>query len=261
MYEIGIMNPRGKKRRRKARASNPKRKTRMARRRNAKGRFVKARSNPRRKRRHHNPHRKHARARRRKVATVVVKANPRRRHRRHNPRRHYRARHRRSNPMRLPTVAGLMSTLQEGAIEGAGGLANSVALGFILPYLPATFTTGYALHGVRILNAALLAYLGKNFGGRIGGIAGRGAVAVAMFQLFRDLTVSMAPTLPLGDYEEIALTGVDSGNIAGYMDPATTMGAYMHGRRLPDGSRGMGAYMQGMRADMEQTDSMSGTDY
>lgn len=232
----------------------------MARRRNAKGRFVKARSNPRRKRRHHNP-KAHRRAKRR-VATVVVKANPRRRRKaRSNPRRHYRARHRRSNPMKLPTVAGLMGTLQEGAIEGAGGLIGSVGLGFILPYLPAQFTSGYALHGVRILNSALLAYLGKNFGGRIGATMGRGAVAVAMFQLFRDITVSMAPTLPLGDYEEIALTGVDSGNIAGYMDPATTMGAYMHGNRLPDGSRGMGAYMQGYRGDMEQVDSMAGTDY
>jgi len=234
----------------------------MARRRNAKGRFVKARSNPRRKRRH-NPKVRRARARKR-VATVVVRANPRRRRKaRHNPRRHYKARHRRSNPIGLPSMGGIVGILKEGAIEGAGGLANSVALGFVLPYLPATFTTGYALHAVRILSATALAHFGGKLAGRMGATAGRGAVAVAMFQLFRDLTVSMAPTLPLGDYEEIALTGVDSGNIAGYMDPATTMGAYMNGaRRLPDGSRGnLGAYMHGMRADMEQTDSMSGTDY
>lgn len=262
MFEIGIMNPRRRKvkSRNKARKSNPKRSSVMARRkRNSKGRFVKAHSNPRR-RKHRRSNPKVRRAKRR-VATVVVKANPRRRRRRSNPRHHYRARRRRSNPSMASIQASIVPMLTEGAIGGAGGLVNSILLGYALPYLPATFTTGYALDAVRILSATALAVAGKKFGGRNGEIAGRGAIAIAMYQLFKDVTVSMAPTLPLGDYEEVSLVGVDSGNIAGYMDPATTMGAYMNGRRLPDGSRGMGAYMQGYRGDIEQVDSMAGTDY
>jgi len=176
----------------------------MARRRNAKGRFVKARSNPRRKRRVHANPVSHKRRRRGKKRGTVVKYVAARHHkrRRSNPRRHYRAR------IGAATRSACRQSPSHGNPAGGcdrrrGRTRRKRALGFILPYLPATFTSGYALHGVRILNASLLAYLGKNFGGRVGAIAGRGAVAVAMFQLFRDITVSMAPTLPLGTMRKL----------------------------------------------------------
>ena len=276
MYEIAIMNPRGK--RRKAR-KNPKRKraSSMARKRNSKGRFVKARSNPRRKRaRRRNPVAK-VHKRRRKHRAVVAHSNPRRKRRRSNPRHHYRARRRRSNPSLAGITSSIVPMLKEGAIGGAGGLINSVLLGYALPMLPATFTTGYALDGMRILFATALAVAGKKFGGHYGETAGKGAIAVAMYHLFKDITVNMAPTLPLGDYEEIQI--FDTSQIAGYVDPATTMGAYMggpRGRFLPDGSRAapgmgayMGAYMGGTEAyrgsdpndRQEEGDPMAGTDY
>jgi hypothetical protein len=264
MFEIAVMNPR---RSRKKRRSNPSMK------RNKKGRFVKRSSNPRKKRRHpkraSNPrkHRKHraSNPRRKRRRHVARASNPRKHRRRRNPRRH-RA-HRRRNPRFLSGLqGGALGLLKEGAIGGAGALVNAVILGFGLPYLPTTFTTGYALDAVRIATATGLALVGKKFGGRMGEEAGKGAVAVAMYLLFRDVLVSMAPTLPLGDYEEISIDST-SDQIGAYMDPAQRLagtGAYMSGF-LPDGSRArgtgayMGAYMSGAyNADDAYAESSDG---
>jgi hypothetical protein len=267
MFEIAVMNPRrarGKKRA-KRRRSNP------AMKRNSKGRFVKRASNPRKKHRKHrasNPrkHRRKHRAsnpRRRKRRAnphhrkhrrhVARKGNPRRRRRR-NPRHRHHRRHR--NPRFLAGLqGGIVGTLKDGAVAGAGALINSVILGFGLPLLPTTFTTGYALDAVRIATATGLAIAGKKFGGRMGEEAGKGAVAVAMYLLFRDILVSMAPTLPLGDYEEISIDS--TADLGAYMNGT---GAYMSGF-LPDGSRarqGAGAYMSGLGAYMDPAARLSG---
>lgn len=247
--------------------------------RNSKGRFMKRASNPRKRRKHRrhsaraaNPirRRKHRRSRARA-------ANPRKRryHRKHrasNPRRRHR-KHRRSNPrFNLGGVQGsAVSLLKEGAVGGAGALLNSVILGYGLPLLPTTMTTGYALDAVRIISATALALAGKHFGGKFGEQAGKGAIAVAMYLLFRDIVVSMAPTLPLGDYEEISIDST-SDQIGAYMDPATRLGNY-----LPDGSKarqgtgaymsGIGAYMSGIRDEgsydggMEDGFTLNGIDY
>jgi len=260
MFEIAVMNPR------RRRANSKRRSKRTVRaKRNSKGRFVKRASNPRKRRKHKrasNPrkHRKHRRARasnprkrRRHRKHVARSANPRRRRRKHNPRRH-RA-HRRRNPRF--SLGGIQNSavgmLKDGAVGGAGALVNSVLLGYALPLLPATMTTGYALDAVRIVSATVMAMLGKRFGGHYGETAGKGAIAVAMYLLLRDVVVSMAPTLPLGDYEEISIDST-SDQIGAYMDPAQRLagvGAYMSGF-LPDGSRArqgtgayMGAYMSG----------------
>jgi hypothetical protein len=268
MYEIATMNPRPAKRkgkkRRKARKSNPGAKTVK---RNSKGRFVKRASNPRRRKRRHNARRaKRSKIRVRKTAHKVVVSNPRRRKRRRhsNPRHHMRKRrHRRSNPISLGGLtSGLVPALTDGAIGGAGALANSVLLGYLSPMLPASFTSGYAYDAVRIGSAVALWMAGKKFGGRKGDIAGQGAIAVAMYFLLRDITTAMAPTLPLGDYEEVAIDNT-ADQIGAYMDPARPLGAY-----LPDGSRarGVGAYMRGMEPDANYGESsdgfvLAGTDY
>ena len=259
MFEIAVMNPRRarKKRRTKRSTSSMKR--------NKKGRFVKRASNPRKRRRakHRasNPRKRrrvkhrasNPRKRRRHRKHAARASNPRRR-RRHNPRRH-RAHRRRSNPrFSLGGIqSGAVGLLKEGAVGGAGALVNAVLLGYALPLLPATMTTGYALDAVRIVSATVMAMLGKRFGGHYGETAGKGAIAVAMYLLLRDVVVSMAPTLPLGDYEEISIDST-SDQIGAYMDPAQRLagvGAYMSGF-LPDGSRArqgtgayMGAYMSG----------------
>jgi len=217
--------------------------------RNSKGRFVKRASNPRRKkRRKHNPHRAR-RVHRRKRRAIAV-SNPRRKRRRHNPRRHH-ARRRHRNPRFGVSRGDITSQLMPAAVGGAGALLNSVLLGYLAPMLVPIvpfMTTGYGLHALRIGSSLGLGILGKKFGGRNGEMAGAGALTVAMYLLFRDVAVAFAPTLPLGDYEEIAIDGTDQ--LGAYMDPAARLGAYMAGNRLPDGSRaapGMGAYMSGTR--------------
>src|SRR5271154_6651349 len=150
MFEIAVMNPRRarKKRRTKRSTSSMKR--------NKKGRFVKRASNPRKRRR--AKHRaSNPRKRRREKQHAARASNPRRR-RRHNPRRH-RAHRRRSNPrFSLGGIqSGAVGLLKEGAVGGAGALVNAVLLGYALPFLPATFTTGYALDAVRIVSATGLA--------------------------------------------------------------------------------------------------------
>lgn len=234
--------------------------------RNSKGRFVKRASNPRRRKRRHNARRtRRAKIRVRKTAHRVVISNPRRKRRRSNPRHHYRVRRRRSNPISLAGItSGLVPSLTHGAIGGAGALVNSVLLGYLAPMLPASFTTGYAYDAVRIASAAVLGIVGKKFGGSKGAIAGEGAMAVAMYFLLRDITVAMAPTLPLGDYEEVSIDST-ADQLGAYMDPARPLGAY-----LPDGSRipnGMGAYMSGAFGPdenfTENSDgfNLAGTDY
>jgi hypothetical protein len=262
MFEIAVMNPRRASKRSKRRSKSA---VRMKR--NAKGRFTKRASNPRKKRRHNkrasNPrkHRKHVKHRR--------ASNPRRkRHRKHNPHRHVKhrrrsnprshRRHRRHNPRFLAGLqGGIVGTLKEGATMGAGALLQSVILGYALPMLPTTFTTGYALSAVRITGATLFKMVAKRFGGRIGSEMGTGALAVAMYLLFRDVLVSMAPTLPLGDYEEIAIDST-SDQIGAYMDPATRLSGF-----LPDGSRarGTGAYLGAYMSGMEKVPGNDGQGY
>jgi hypothetical protein len=275
MFEIATMNPRNAKGRFVKRKSNarrskkPRRKAKHRRsnpamKRNSKGRFVKShrRSNPSRKRR--------TKIRVRRTAHKAVISNPhRKRRRRSNPRHHYRVHRRRSNPISLSGLtSGLVPGLIDGAIGGAGALANSILLGYVAPMLPSTFTTGYAYDAVRIASAAVLGMAGKKFGGRKGEIAGQGAMAVAMYFLLRDITTAMAPSIPLGDYEEVAIDNT-ADQIGAYMDPARPLGFY-----LPDGSRApgnkpnttFGAYMDGMNPDAnyaEPSDGfvLAGTDY
>ena len=257
MFEIAVMNPRRSRKGRKKHRSNP------AMKRNSKGRFVKRASNPRRRKRRHNARRKVHRVKR--ARAVSIKVNPRRRRRRSNPRHHYRVRRRRSNPISLAGItSGLVPSLTNGAIGGAGALVNSILLGYLSPMLPSTMTTGYAYDAVRIASAAVLGIVGKKFGGSKGAIAGEGAMAVAMYFLLRDICTAMVPTLPLGDYEEVSIDGT-ADQLGAYMDPARPLGAY-----LPDGSRarpGIGAYMRGYEGPdanfSEPSDgfNLGGTDY
>jgi len=231
--------------------------------RNSKGRFVKRASNPRRKRRRHNP-KVHHRRKRRHVARA---ANPhRRKRRRHNPRHHYRSKRRR-NPRFGISRGDITAQLMPAAVGGLGAVLNSVLLGYVTPMLVPIvpfMTTGYGLHALRIGSSLGLGILGKKFGGRNGELAGHGALTVAMYLLFRDVAVSFAPSLPLGDYEEVSIDGT-ADQLGAYMDPATRLGAYMSGNRLPDGSRrapGMGAYMTGVNYEGEADGfNLGGIDY
>jgi hypothetical protein len=249
MYEIAVMNPRSSRKKRKGASAVKHRK------RSAKGRFVKRHSNPRTKKRK-RARVKHRRLKVRKSAHRVIVSNPRRRKRRHNPRRVHRAK-RRSNPRF--SLSGITSQLKPALIGGAGAVVNGmiVAQATKLSFVPTLLKTGYGLHATRIASALALGMLGKKFGGRLGEQAGTGALTVSMYMLVRDLVVSFAPSVPLGDYEEISITANDQQvssigylpdgsrsfatdpslgayfstdpGLGAYMDPASRLGAYMSG--------------------------------
>ena len=210
----------------------------MKARRNSKGRFVRGRaSNPRRKRRHVAA-RKSRRGARREVAGYVV-GTAKIRRRKLNPRhRRYHARRRHRNPRF--SVGGIGTQLKNGLVGAGGGLTNALIMGFLTPKLPATFSTGYPLHGVRIASALAVGALGRKFAGNLGTRLGEGAMVVAMYLLLKDVATSTVPSLPLGDYQEIELANPAAALAGG-------MGAYMNGA-LPAPEAGMGAYMEGLHA-------------
>lgn len=208
-------------------------------RRNSKGRFVKGSGRKRSARRVHVRAKRRARGKRRPMVGYVEgtkrirrrKMNPRRRH-------HYARRRRHSNPRF--SIGGIGDQLKAGLVGAGGGLVNALIMGFVTPKLPASISTGYPLHGVRIASALAVGALGKRFAGSTGVKLGEGAMIVAMYLLLKDVATSTVPSLPLGDYQEIELS-----------HPAAAlsgMGAYMNGNSLPEAGAGMGAYMEGINA-------------
>jgi len=158
-------------------------------------------------------------------------------------------------------MGGIVEQLKNAGIGGAGAIVNSVLLGYLagttgpLTGIAPFLTTGYGLHALRIGSSLGLGILGKKFGGKVGQLAGEGALAVAMYLLLRDVVVAFAPTLPLGDYEEISIDSTSDqigAYMGGYIDPAANLGRV---RRLPDGSRAMGAYMGAYSGKVGMSDS------
>jgi hypothetical protein len=157
------------------------------------------------------------------------------RRRKLNPRRHHYARRRRHSNPRF-TLGGIGEQLKSGLIGAGGGIVNSLIMGFVTPKLPASLSTGYPLHGVRVASALAVGALGKKFGGRMGAQLGEGAMIVALYLLLKDVATTAVPSLPLGDYQEIELA-----------HPAAALGAYMDGgNALPAAGAGVGAYMEGV---------------
>jgi hypothetical protein len=235
MYEIGIMNPRTVKRRSKKKARARKRNKRvpaMATKRNKKGRFVKGSTRKRRvKRRHVARKVTRRRAKRHAAVGYTIGSRPIRR-RKLNPRRRSHRARRRSNPRF--SVGNIGGQLMAGLKGGAGGILNSLLIGFVGPKLPSSINSGYPLHGVRIVGALAIGAAGRRFAGRLGTELGEGAMAVAMYLLLKDVAAKTVPSLPLGDYQEIELR-----------NPGSVLGTYMNGEgSLP--APGMGVYMDGL---------------
>lgn len=203
----------------------------MKMRRNAKGRFVKGSSSKHKRRR--NPRPKSSGKRRAGTGYVVGTAKIRRR--KMNPSRRHHALKRHRNPRF--SIGGIGGQLKAGLVGASGGLANALIMGFITPKLPASISTGYPLHGVRIASALAVGALGRKFAGRYGAQLGEGAMIVAVYLLLKDVATATVPSLPLGDYQEIELS-----------HPASVLGgvgAYMNGLPAPRGGD-VGAYMDGL---------------
>lgn len=229
-YEIAILNPRGrsKKRRAKKRRTSGAAKVK----RNRKGQFVKGagRRIRRRKARRSNPRKKKSAARR-PAAGYVVGNKPIRRRKLNPRRRRHHARRRRSNPRF--SVSGITNQLMPAFYGAAGGIALDVALGYVP--LPDMLKTGYAKHATKIAGALGIGILARKFLRGKGSAVAAGALTVAVYGLLKDVAIRFAPQVKgLGDYEEVTIDNT-----------ADQIGAYINGY-LPDGSSSpMGAYISG----------------
>lgn len=209
--QLLLVNPRRKRRAKRARAVNPRRSRRTRARRSS--------------------------ARRRRTSVIVARRiNPRRKH---HARRVHRAR-RRHNPRMLGgfSIRGITSALVPAAIGGAGAVALDVGLSYLPASVPDFLKTGIGNKGLKIAGAIALGMIaGKVLGRETGKAVGAGALTVVAYGIVRDLVKQVAPTLPLSgtDYQDFAynpapmLTGMGA-----YMDngvnqfQAAQMGAYMH---------------------------------
>lgn len=237
MASLLLVNP---KRRRKNKARRVRRMTAKQ------ALYFAPRRNPKRRRhtaRRSNPHRRRHHARRR---------NPIRRH-------HYR---------RNPSFGGIgnkiMPTVVEGAWGAGGALAADLVYGFGSPYLPAAIvaTPGTPIY---FLLKAVLA-LGVGIGGNLvfkgkGHQLGVGAMTVAIHDFAKASLLSMVPSLPLGEYLQVAPSVGVAGlayapNEPGMYDPQVRGAAALRqdtyrpvGRMGRIGRMGddMGVYLGGMR--------------
>ncbi len=219
-----LLNPR---RRRKARAANPRRK------------HAKRRASPlyaRKRARSANPRRRRRNSIAFPVGASFMAANPRRRRaksRRRNPihlmRRHTR---RRRNPLHMGGIVGM---LKDAALMGAGALAVDVAWGNINALLPKalqmnTATTGDTTNPGSVgvgdaLKIAATVMVGQLLDGPTRGMARKAAMGSLVVQ-FRDILSSYVPS-------SLPMAGM------GYVQPAPTINGQMwtgpHKRRAGAG--------------------------
>jgi len=265
MESVFLINPRRKKRRRKGKMPAGLARYWAAKRGHKKRRKVRVKqrmANPRRRKRrvarHRNPRRRRAvYARRRRK--VYVK------HRRRNPRRRHFAHHRRRR--RNPFGSGeISSVLKPALIGGAGAIGLAVLYGFASPYLPSTLSSGFfptVIQAAGALGVGML--VGKFMGRSAGNAAAVGALTViavnAVTPLISSTTGGAVPGMsgfgglklgglgdfvpyrrPIGAYM-MGKTMPTGRRGVGFISPAPRIGAYSPGMRMPTGRRGVGAYM------------------
>lgn len=241
---LHLVNPR---KRRKARAHNP-RKRRTAAQVAATRRLVALN----RAKRSSNPVRKL----RRKKHTYRAAA------RRHNPIMHHvkryvsRRRHRRHNPISVRGLFGhVMPMLKAGAIGAGGALTVDLAMGYI-PWPAAMVTrqnadgsTNYLYFASKAALAIALGTFGKKVFGRAAETMGEGSLVVNLYDLFRTL---MPAGLRLG-YFNPAMIARSAPGMAAYIPgrPNPQMAAYVPGsipRNVPVAGKGAGTVgLRGVR--------------
>lgn len=147
---------------------------------------------------------------------------------------------RRRNPLgsvgfgRFNLSSFLNNDLIPASIGAGGAFALDAGLGFVRPYLPATFQSGIGNAAVRIAGAVAVGWVaGMALGGRVGQQAASGALIVTMYDLLKPYA---AQVLPLSGYPTIELGWPGSAYQLDWEGPDDGMGAY-----VPE--NGMGAYM------------------
>lgn len=194
----------------------------MARARDSRGRFVKRRSTSKRRTR---SRRRRTYRRNPGVADLMLMNPPRRRKRRtyrHNPRRRSYSRRARRFASRslVPSVRGIMGTVQEGAFLAAGSIVVSQVMA---RFVPDTLKAGPQKHlvrlGVSILGGNLIGkYVNARFGRAftLGGVMSTVLVAANEY-----LGGAIAP---LGSMEEMALGAYYTAPMGAYYAPGMVSG-------------------------------------
>lgn len=173
---------------------------------------------------------------------LVILSNPRRRRkhkakhrRRHQARRrsHSRGRRRvsvraRRNPIFSGGIfASAMRTIKEGALGAVGALASDALYGYTKGFLPVQLQAGYGRTGVKLAYAVLLGIAAGKMKSGLATPVAVGAATVTLHEMLAGLANSLAPSVPLGAYEDTAMLGYDSAQpLSAYM-PGSQVGAYM----------------------------------
>jgi len=185
----------------------------------------------------------------------------RHRHHHRNIRRFHRRRLR--NPRRSGGMGSLRGVVRNAvvpaAIGGAGALALDVVYGYLQPYLPATFQTGYMsllTKGAAAIGLGMVA--GRFLGRERGKVVMLGALTVTAYSAIRSATAGMGiPGLsgysdytpyPMGAYIR-GPTGTPGIQGLGYISPAAVVGPSMSprmGAYMPSGANVVGDYSDGM---------------
>jgi len=240
---------------------NPRRRRKTARR-NPVAAKVRRRSNPRRRvARRRNP------INRWKILGAPM-SNPRRRRRRHNPiglrRAHHTSRRRRRNPIGLPGMSarGMLGQFKDAFVGGAGSLIVDMVMGRINPYLPASLQTTDKVGIGDAVKAVMTVLLGNALSRPTSGLSRRMAAGALVCQA-RDILSSLVPsTLTLGYASPARVINASArvgpvrsmahGNmVAAYTRPGVTplLNAYMRpgATALLSGGRGRARVREGVQ--------------
>lgn len=198
MSEILLVNPR---KRRKARRAKARKSTRRRR------RAVARVAAPRRRRRR----------------AVARRRNPAKRRASRRPAMGYvvgsrKIRRRKLNPSFRGITGNLKSTAMAGAVGAVGALGNDLLYGYVKTRLPAQLQTGWGRVAVKGLFAVLVGMVGAKVMRGKGQDLARGAMTVVLHEAFKGQLATMAPQLPLGEFDELS-----------YVDPAQSVGSYVNG--------------------------------
>lgn len=139
--------------------------------------------------------------------------------------------------------------LAPAGVGAAGAIGLDVALGYAT-FIPETFRTGWARHGIRLGGALLLGMVASKIVGKSTADAVRaGALTVVLYGVLKEVIQKFAPTLPgLGDYEEMEVGYLDAASVVqdgagAYLEDQSGAGAYMEGINDME-NEGTGAYME-----------------
>ncbi len=182
----------------------------------------------------------------------ALRANPIRHRRR---RVHHVARHRRRrNPVGFSGMRSVVPMLKTAGVGAVGAIANDIAYGFALPFLPAMMVTPVAAggginpayYGGKLGSAIVLGLVTRRFLGAKSAQMTEGALTVTLRDALKQLLVSFGVPVPMGaslNPGRIVPPLPISQNLRKYIGPTAArgggVGLYVVGQQQSTGSREM----------------------